>query len=200
METPCIEVDCAAAQAVREWCKYHYGVLYRAGTLPPKARKGISNNLTQIDLESGSGLCLKHGLVRIRVRKREGRSTAYACRTCERGDVRASPESRREANRRWRENNPLSYRESSLRRRRKQFGWDDEIGVAEYDDMLAKQKGKCAICLCEPRETVALAIDHDHDTGVVRGLLCTVCNWALGRFRDDPSRFDAAARYLRDSE
>lgn len=68
------------------------------------------------------------------------------------------------------------------------------IGVAEYNALLHKQGGACAICKSTPKG--ALAVDHCHDSGAVRGLLCTSCNNGLGRFRDDPDRLLSAATYL----
>lgn len=60
----------------------------------------------------------------------------------------------------------------------------------EYDAMVARQEGKCLVCLQE------LYIDHDHATGKIRGLLCNRCNAGLGFLGDDVERVRAAARYL----
>lgn len=54
------------------------------------------------------------------------------------------------------------------------------ITVEEYDAMLAKQGGVCNICQRTPSEGRNFHIDHDHDTGVVRGILCPKCNQQLG--------------------
>lgn len=75
----------------------------------------------------------------------------------------------------------------------------------EYDALWEMQGGICAICkqpetargrngaICE------LSVDHDHEGGTVRGLLCKACNMGLGQFRDDPARLRAALQYLADS-
>jgi hypothetical protein len=52
------------------------------------------------------------------------------------------------------------------------------ISAEEYDALLEKQKGCCAICRAVPK-TTRLAVDHDHQTGEVRGLLCKRCNHDL---------------------
>lgn len=72
---------------------------------------------------------------------------------------------------------------------------DRGLTEAEYHELLATQDGLCAICRSEPGH-YALAIDHDHATGVVRGLLCTNCNVGLGHFKDDPAVLQAALAYL----
>lgn len=52
------------------------------------------------------------------------------------------------------------------------------IGLEEYNLLLESQDGKCAICRVEPKK-LSLSVDHDHDTGEVRGLLCPRCNRAV---------------------
>ena len=59
------------------------------------------------------------------------------------------------------------------------------ITLVEYDQMIADQGGGCKICM-EPPGKKRLAVDHDHKTGRVRGLLCLGCNTALGNVKDNP--------------
>ena len=86
-------------------------------------------------------------------------------------------------------------REWSLQRK---FG----ITGKEYDVMLAKQGGVCSVCKKAETHThksgklKKLAVDHDHETGAVRGLLCFNCNQGIGRLKDDPELLRAAADYL----
>jgi hypothetical protein len=58
--------------------------------------------------------------------------------------------------------------------------------------MLAEQDGLCAVC----QTAAAVHVDHDHETGAVRSLLCFNCNGGLGQFRDDPVVLRAAADYV----
>jgi len=67
--------------------------------------------------------------------------------------------------------------------------------VEEYDERLASQGGGCAICGAKPGRR-SLPVDHDHETGLVRGILCTDCNTALGSFDDDPALLLRAIEYL----
>jgi hypothetical protein len=71
---------------------------------------------------------------------------------------------------------------------------------AQYAEMFDARGGRCDICyVAQPRLKDGrrmLVIDHDHDTGVVRGLLCNQCNNALGYTRDDASILRRAADYL----
>lgn len=77
------------------------------------------------------------------------------------------------------------------------------LSLAELVTMAAEQDGKCAICLTPPRKrhsrsdkTQDFCIDHDHETGKPRGLLCDSCNRAIGLLGDSPERLRAAAAYL----
>lgn len=56
------------------------------------------------------------------------------------------------------------------------------IGAAEVQALIDEQSGICPICL----KRAATQVDHDHQTGLVRGVLCLYCNAALGAFHDDP--------------
>lgn len=81
-------------------------------------------------------------------------------------------------------------RERSLRENYK-------ITLAEYDELLYFQDGKCAICGIHSSElNRSLAVDHDHRTGKIRGLLCNSCNQGLGYFKDKISNLEDALYYL----
>ena len=82
--------------------------------------------------------------------------------------------------------------------RLKQYG----ITPDDYIQMLGNQNGECAICGspdsgCIKKER--LHVDHCHTTGKVRGLLCTNCNQAIGKFKDSPELLRLAAMYIEKS-
>lgn len=105
----------------------------------------------------------------------------------------------RASSRRWRKEHPgyhHRYREGRLSIRRKgnlktKYG----ISMNDYDELLRAQDFKCAICEETPIRR-SLCVDHDHDTGAIRGLLCDSCNTGLGRFKDSPEALRKAADYL----
>ena len=89
--------------------------------------------------------------------------------------------------------NPEPVREDNRRFRLKtRFG----ITIGEYEEILSGQKGVCGICYKPPGKR-RLAIDHNHKTGEIRGLLCYNCNRGLGWFKGGPGQLDSAAKYLR---
>ncbi len=99
------------------------------------------------------------------------------CKACERvrGVERYSPDARR-------------------KRALAQYGLDEDL----YSGLLETQGGKCAICgSLEGRSGLDLFVDHDHDTGAIRGLLCGNCNTGIGMLGDDPDRLETATAYLR---
>jgi hypothetical protein len=69
------------------------------------------------------------------------------------------------------------------------------ITADQYAQMLAEQDNRCAIC-CQEQSGKRLAVDHDHATGQVRGLLCSNCNRALGLFGDSSVHLLSAYHYL----
>ena len=75
--------------------------------------------------------------------------------------------------------------------------WKYGITIDDYDVMSAKQDGTCALCKTEDAGRHGkLYVDHDHSTGVFRGLLCYHCNLGLGHFKDDEEALRLAADYL----
>lgn len=122
--------------------------------------------------------------------KRPGRSgerrPMAKCKTCHMKVALSWNERNREraaaANARWKQKTRRKYKA-------RLYG----LTEIELAAMEAAQQGICLICgeFAEP-----LYVDHDHETGVVRGLLCGQCNLGLGAFRDDPKRLLRAIRYL----
>ena len=88
------------------------------------------------------------------------------------------------------------YREQrAVVRRRAVLKREYGMTIADYDALLVQQDGRCAICGVQPT-LKRLAVDHDHATGRIRGLLCDNCNQALGKLKDDPELLRTAIRYL----
>lgn len=103
---------------------------------------------------------------------------------------RNSPEFKvraKEYRRRWRERNPDKV--SAINRRTK-YG----ISQEQYQAALDRQGGKCYSC----PSTEGLCVDHCHETGRFRGLLCGPCNRALGLLKDDPIRLRRLIQYLKE--
>ncbi len=72
------------------------------------------------------------------------------------------------------------------------------ITKERYGIMLIEQGGVCAICGGPSNDRGSYHVDHDHRTGIVRGLLCGGCNSGLGFFKDDQSLMKIAIEYLSD--
>jgi len=69
------------------------------------------------------------------------------------------------------------------------------IKATEYENMFRCQEGKCAICE-ETTPGQNLHIDHNHETGEVRGLLCSQCNMFIGLAKEDKNILSRAIKYL----
>lgn len=104
-----------------------------------------------------------------------------------------------------RKKDPLKFREQAKKRYNlkiaKTYAWRaagiKNMTNERYDKLFTEQKGCCKIC--DTPQTMlkrTLAVDHDHKTGEVRGLLCDCCNRALGYFRDSLALLDNAKTYL----
>jgi hypothetical protein len=108
------------------------------------------------------------------------------------------PEKRKEYNRQWYLRHADELRTRYARKAEEQA--EDKLSLkydmtASYSEMLIAQGGVCAVC-GKPPDRYRLCVDHDHETGKVRALLCHSCNRALGYAGDDPRRLRALAEYL----
>jgi len=124
-------------------------------------------------------------------------TTRNRCKPCNRAierarranDVDRARELERVRLRRWRKENPDEPRVQMLRQR---YGLTPE----QLAEMLRAQRDACAVC-GKPNPD---CIDHCHETGRVRGVLCRQCNIGMGQFRDDPALLLAAALYIEEQE
>jgi hypothetical protein len=89
--------------------------------------------------------------------------------------------------------NPKAAREAT---RNGQLKRHYGISLAEYNMLLEQQNGVCAVCEQPCPTGRRLAVDHDHETGRVRGLLCRNCNSGIGYLGDTLSRVRKAVVYL----
>lgn len=75
------------------------------------------------------------------------------------------------------------------------------LSEEDLDRMYDEQDSRCAICrITEEEHGKYLALDHCHETGQVRGLLCMSCNTALGHFKDNIENLEMAIKYLKASD
>jgi hypothetical protein len=108
----------------------------------------------------------------------------------------ADPERDKATQKRSREKRPRVYKN-------KQLLWTFGITLEQYEQMLADQNGVCAVCgkteteiHPQSKRVRSLNVDHCHDTGRVRGLLCNSCNRGIGLLKDDPAILRRALNYL----
>lgn len=93
----------------------------------------------------------------------------------------------------WNRANPEKVTLYGKRRQLKMYG----LTLGQRDELFAKQGQRCAICKsADPGSTKGWHIDHCHDTGRVRGILCTHCNLMLGYAKDSETTLVAAIEYL----
>jgi len=112
--------------------------------------------------------------------------------------ARDNPEKVREMAIKWRRKDPERYKERlRIYNRKSHYGLTDE----QFNILLEKQNNSCAICKTPFIEDIKKrgSVDHDHETGKVRGLLCVTCNLGLGAFRDDPMLLESAVGYLKEN-
>lgn len=89
-------------------------------------------------------------------------------------------------------------RKANGKRRLQDIRQNYGVSPSQYAEMLERAGGLCEICGRVPSEVSKKGpcVDHCHDSGKVRGILCSPCNSALGGFRDDPEVLRKAIEYL----
>lgn len=129
-----------------------------------------------------------------RANRRDGYQTY--CRNChntmQREKYKNNPEEKlkRQIRQRKRQSvNPLAKKDAELKRLY-------NISIDDYLAMFKDQNMVCKVCKSECKTKNSLSVDHDHNTGKVRGLLCNRCNRAIGMFEDNPDLLIKAAKYL----
>jgi hypothetical protein len=106
---------------------------------------------------------------------------------------KAHPEQSRAASRQL---NAKYYKKDPMKHRQRVAAARYSLKVAEYLDLIARSGGRCEACGQEPATGKVLQVDHDHDTGLIRGVLCSGCNSALGRAGDNSDRLRRLVAYL----
>ena len=72
-----------------------------------------------------------------------------------------------------------------------------KITKADYEKLYLKQNGRCAVC---KKEFPSLSVDHNHETGIVRGLVCTKCNTALGLVYENTDILLSMIKYIKNNK
>lgn len=102
-------------------------------------------------------------------------------------------EIQKRADKKWRLAHPERVKEFNRKQNLRKYG----LTISDFDAMLEKQNGKCAVCGRPPENKHnVLFVDHDHKTGKIRALLCYRCNCALGMVQDNPDILGRLVEYL----
>lgn len=114
-------------------------------------------------------------------------------KTCKRGHIftgRRCLECKKQRLNQWRKDNPGYVKSYHLQ---KNFG----ITLEQFNEMFNSQEGKCRICNKHQSELrITLAVDHNHQTGKIRGLLCDGCNRGIGFLKESKEILENAIKYL----
>lgn len=164
--TVCIVLDCDKPQFASGWCSAHYTRNRRYGDI------NANHDPKQ------EPICTVDGCEKSTYRSGRGLCKNHYLRQY----LRENPPA------------PGSHRPRTRKYILKQYG----LTPADYDRMVAEQDGRCAICRTDSpgRGKPSWNVDHDHETGAVRGLLCHNCNMALGMLGDCVETAQALVSYL----
>ena len=145
-------------------------------------------------ITSGSKRCPKCGQTKSRIDFYLGKSPSSYCRECTKEAARAyrARDLKRHAARARQYNKRFPDRKADADQKTKRG-----VPRGTYARLLAEQNGQCAICgTTKDKRYRRLALDHCHETGKMRGLLCGSCNTGIGQLHHDPERMVKAIAYL----
>jgi hypothetical protein len=108
----------------------------------------------------------------------------------------------------WRDKNRNKINKNARQKRAnncwesKQYHYKKLYGITpqEFIELLKKQNGVCAICFKSCTAKKSLGVDHNHQTGKIRGLLCHNCNIGIGNLKDDIFLLQRAIEYIKKAE
>ncbi len=175
----CKVKSCNKPSRTKQLCDMHYTRTYRYGQLE------IPFSEVEEYAQNGAYKCQSCSLFKDRLDFSSDKSTKYGvCAYCKQCHSKKQKKSYSE--------NKTRHKNSSLKSR---FG----ITLKQYNVLLSKQNFRCAICLrSEIDNGKSLAVDHNHTTGAIRGLLCIKCNFGIGQFEDNTELLKKTIRYLGD--
>jgi hypothetical protein len=118
----------------------------------------------------------------------------YAKRRQQDPELRARDRAQKRKRERERYETEPGYRDH---RRKRHAAWKLGIARSDVESLIEAKRRPCPICMRQ-RTVRHMAIDHDHKTGKVRGVICISCNTGIGQFRDDIEAMMRAVAYLKE--
>jgi len=160
-------------------------------------RVSTEHYLTEIDEALRTAFCRGCGDT-VQINSNTARGKGWVCAVKQRADSaknrRSNPEAKRAVNKNWRDANTGRIRDYQLQRL---YG----VSLEEYQAAVARREGRCDICHEVPsgngRNGATLCVEHNHETGEIRGYADRDCNTMIGGAHDDPVRLALGIAYLR---
>jgi Recombination endonuclease VII len=171
----CLEQPCNKELHARGYCKSHYNKHMKLGTFTTSEPKEPPHRLTDKNLETKTATCSVCGPTPMRFNK-----DYWFCVTKRRKNEREKPRKGAKYQYSYGNGNYLGL---------------DEITKARLK-LQTEQNNLCAICSAPAKQNKTLSIDHCHETGKIRGLLCSKCNMGLGLLGDTAESLRKALQYL----
>ncbi len=134
--------------------------------------------------------CSIHGLLnfdQVYLHYHNNKLIAYECKYCKKSYLNSRYDPAKEK---------IKNSKKSSQKRNRELKCIYGITLEQYNELLLKQNGSCAICKTTSIKRKSFDVDHCHKTNIVRGLLCHSCNVGLGFFKDDIYILTEAIKYL----